>query len=111
VHSALWGVVFCLDFSPFFFFSSSLVGCVFFIYLFIYLKIRNSSSETTYGKETQKEMQELEFVGCQQYSPFHRDCEKVLESHPQAKAIIVKLTPKGSRAGMGHMESSYLRKG
>jgi hypothetical protein len=56
-------------------------------------------------------MQELEFVGCQSYSPFHRDSKEVLNPHLQAKDIIVRLIPKGSRAGMGLKESSYLRKG
>ncbi len=37
VRSTLLGVIFCLDFNPFFFFSCSLAGCFSFIYLFINL--------------------------------------------------------------------------
>jgi hypothetical protein len=52
--SAIWGVVFCLDFGPFFFFfSSSLAGCFsLFIYLFIYLfnLFSNSPSLGNVGK-------------------------------------------------------------
>jgi hypothetical protein len=39
VHSALWGVVFCLDFSPFLFFLLLFPCQVFFLYLSIYLFI------------------------------------------------------------------------
>jgi hypothetical protein len=41
VRSTLLGVIFCLDISPFFFFSCSLAGCFSFIYLFIGLFILN----------------------------------------------------------------------
>ncbi len=37
MHSALLGVIFCLDFDPFFFLLSFLARCFLFIYLFIYL--------------------------------------------------------------------------
>jgi len=70
VRSALLGVVFCLDFDPFFFFfSCSLVGFFSFIYyLFIYLFI--TSSEALVQNESFKKLT-LFNVLCNVLGPLH----------------------------------------